>query len=278
MIAVPWFMFSVLLCLYTFVFHQIKSVVYGALVAFAVVSVVFCFLDQMSRPGRVTHWYRKLGVLSGMATILAMICGSYTYEHHMALYWTYEENQKYTNVLPTEPAAAHADAGKIIFSDTARVDSTRSVGFKAGTVYCVAPILDDTQQSKVEYWAAGTDCCQQRADFSCDDAWDPKAKSGVVLIEPGGIFPSNQYFFHKAVTEAEAAFDLASAQNPLFLRWVTNPDAVQDDYWRTGIGFLVASTCIYLLFSIIVGAVMQMTSRTSAPSAAAAQKTRVPVP
>jgi len=81
------------------------------------------------------------------------------------------------------------------------------------------------------------------------------------------------------VTEAEAAFDLASAQNPLFLRWVTNPDAVQDDYWRTGIGFLVASTCIYLLFSIIVGAVMQMTSRTSAPSAAAAaQKTRVPVP
>jgi len=198
MIAVPWFMFSVLLCLYTFVFHQIKSVVYGALVAFAVVSVVFCFLDQMSRPGRVTHWYRKLGVLSGMATILAMICGSYTYEHHMALYWTYEENQKYTNVLPTEPAAAHADAGKIIFSDTARVDSTRSVGFKAGTVYCVAPILDDTQQSKVEYWAAGTDCCQQRADFSCDDAWDPKAKSGVVLIEPGGIFPSNQYFFSQS--------------------------------------------------------------------------------
>jgi len=104
-------------------------------------------------------WFLSLGLLSLFAVINAVLCGNYNYWNHMFQYWSYDENRAYTNVLPTEPAASHADAGKIVFADTARVDTTRAVGFKMSTVYCVAPILDDTQLDRVEYWAAGTDCC-----------------------------------------------------------------------------------------------------------------------
>ena len=71
--------------------------------------------------------------------------------------------------------------GKLIFSLDARVDTARSLGYKAKTVFCVAPIIDYATDS-VEYWAAGSNCCGQRADFSCDDVWNPKARSGVVMM------------------------------------------------------------------------------------------------
>merc|ERR550537_821201 len=154
-------------------------------------------------------------------------------------YYAYDENRSYSNVLPTEPAEAHADAGKIKFSHTARVDTTRAMGYKAGSVYCVAPILDDTQLDRVEYWAAGIDCCPSRGDFNCDDAWNPKAKSGVVILDSNALIPTKHDFYMKAAKEAEAAYQLSSAEEPLFVRWVADPQGIQDDYWRAGVGFLV---------------------------------------
>merc|ERR1719265_981909 len=128
-------------------------------------------------------WWLFLGLLSLFAILFSVLCGQYNYWMHMFPYWSYDENRSYQNVLPTEPAEAHSDAGKIQFSHTARVDTSRAVGYKSGVVYCVSPILDDTQLDRVEYWAAGTNCCPARGDFLCDDTWNPKAKSGVVVLD-----------------------------------------------------------------------------------------------
>jgi hypothetical protein len=53
----------------------------------------------------------------------------------------------------------------------------------------VAPVLDYANGSpvgtRVEYWAAGQDCCGQRADFRCDESWNVAARSGVVMLKPG---------------------------------------------------------------------------------------------
>merc|ERR1719161_641458 len=134
--------------------------------------------------------------------------------------------------------------------------------------------------TRVEFWAIGVDCCPARGDFSCDDAWDPKSKSGIVMLgaeSEGGssagkqgfglkFWDSPREYYLQAVREAEAAYSLKSTTKPVLLRWVRDPQAIQDDYWRSGIGFLVASICVYLLLSIIVGAILQMWSKRSAAS------------
>jgi len=256
---VPWAFFFTVSCLFAFAYHQHRLLVWALVFSFGGLSFMFMVLDARNKSGG--SWYLFLGLLCFFAVVSSAFAGLYNYDTHMFQYWSYEENRLYTNVLPSEPALAHLDAGKIIFSPDARVDTTRSVGFKAGAVYCVAPILDDIQATRVEYWAAGTDCCGQRADFSCDASWDAGARSGVVVVDNNSFLSTHRDYYMLAVEEAEAAFDLVSAKKPLFVRWVSDPQEVQDDFWRSGIGFLVAECCVYLLISLLFGSVMQLSSR-----------------
>lgn len=259
---VPWLFFLTVSCLFAFAYHRERLLVWGCVFALAGASLMLMVLD--SRNKSAGPWYLFLGLLCFVSVTSSAFCGFYNYQTHMYPYWAYEENRLYSNVLPSEPAAAHSDAGKIIFSSDARVDTTRSVGFKAGSVYCVAPIMDDTQATRVEYWAAGLECCGQRSDFSCDDAWNPDARSGVVIVDQDSLVPTHHDYFMQGVHEAEAAFDLVSAKNPIFVRWVADPQEVQDEFWRSGVGFLVAECCVFLLSSVIFGAAMQYGSaRTS---------------
>merc|ERR1719313_1741626 len=253
-------MFLMISIIFTFAYHHYCWVVWIVVAAWFAVSAMFVAMKNRMKG----QWFYFIGHLCLLACVLGSTAGLYNYYSHMFQYWSYDENRAYTNVLPTEPAASHADAGKIVFADTARVDTTRAVGFKMSTVYCVAPILDDTQLDRVEYWAAGTDCCPARGDFNCDDAWNPKAKSGVVILDSNSLIPTKRDFYMMAAKQAEAAYQLTGAEEPLFVRWVSDPQGIQDDFWRQGIGFLVATVCIYLLLSIIAGAMIQMWSKRQA--------------
>merc|ERR1719160_1819178 len=125
-------------------------------------------------------WYTFLGILTLIAVVAGNIVGVYIYSQFFLQYWAYDMNRTYTNVLPSEPAAAHADAGIIKFASSARIDTTKAVGYKSGKVYCVAPVMDETQTPRVEYWAAG--------------------------------------------------YDIVSAPNPIFLRWVDKGEEVQNEF------------------------------------------------
>merc|ERR1719207_527064 len=110
---------------------------------FVMMSVTFFVLDSQQRMGG--SWFYFLGVLCLLSIFFGCLAGLYNYWTHMYQYWSYDEAATYNNVLPTEPADARQDAGKIVFSTTARVDTSRAAGYKVGTTYCVAPILDNTQ-------------------------------------------------------------------------------------------------------------------------------------
>merc|ERR1719420_845955 len=133
---------------FSFAYHHYDVIVWCLVLAFVMVSFIFIILSSRMAGA----WYTLLGMLCIIACGNASLAGLYNYHTHMFQYWSYDENRAYTNVLPSEPASAHADAGKIVFANTARVDTTRAVGYKAGATYCVAPILDDTQTDHVEYW------------------------------------------------------------------------------------------------------------------------------
>lgn len=264
----PFVMFVTLLLTFAFAYHHHWEIV--GLVVGGWFLMTFMFIVINARDRMAGGWYLFLGVLCFVACSSGTIAGLWNYYTHLLQYWSYEENRSYTNVLASEPAAAHADAGKIVFSNSARIDTTRAVGYKVGTTYCVAPILDDQQLDRVEYWAVGVDCCGARGDFACDDSWDPHAKSGVSVVEGPPFLPSRHDYYLKAIATAAAAYGLTSSDSPLLIRWVADPQGAQDDAWRAGIGFLIAASCSYLLLSIIAGAIFQMWSRRSAQASGAA--------
>jgi hypothetical protein len=200
------------------------------------------------------EWYAYLGSVCFIATLAGAILGYYCYHSFMFQYNSFEERRMYANVLASEPASTKVDAGKLVFSTDARVDISKSIGFKAGNFYCVAPILDEDMDTRVEFWAAGVDCCSYRGDFSCDDAWDPKARSGAVIFEDSSeLVPSERAFFEKARKEAEAAYNMASSDDSIFVRWVKDPEAVQERYWKDATGYLTFTIAVYLVISIMFG-------------------------
>merc|ERR1719181_428636 len=92
---------------------------------------------------------------------------------------SFEDNRLYHDVQPTTPAKAHPDAIVLKFTSDTKVDDTKALGMKVseslyGRTFCVAPVLIEGQQ-RVEYWAAGVDCCTERGGpghggFTCDEA------------------------------------------------------------------------------------------------------------
>jgi hypothetical protein len=277
LIGMPWLMFVTLSVLWTFAYHHFYIAVWLLALAWACFAFIFMALDNRGRMGG--SWFLFLGLLCLFAVVNACLCGGYNYWMHMFHYWSFDENRGYTNVLPTEPAEGHLDAGTIVFSNTARVDTTRAVGYKAGTTYCVAPIMDDTQLDRVEYWAAGTNCCNSRGDFTCDDTWNPRAKSGVVILDmvPGdaqissgdtsvgvSLWAPALPYFKKAAKQAEAHFALTSSAKAIFVRWVVDTQVVQDEFWHAGTMFLLVIILIYLGISVVAGAMLQLWSKRTA--------------
>jgi hypothetical protein len=261
LILLPWITFFTITLLYAFVYHHFREVVWLASLGFVALAAIFFSLGSRM-DGR---WYQFLSILTLVAVVAGNIVGVYIYSQFFLQYWAYDMNRTYTNVLPSEPAAAHADAGIIKFASSARIDTTKAVGYKSGKVYCVAPVMDETQTSRVEYCAAGYDCCKQRADFTCDSAADPKARQGVVIFDANSwFFTSRREYYELAVKQAEAAYDIVSAPNPIFLRWVDQGEEVQNEFAFYGRGFLYAAAAVYLLVSVVLGVACAMSSKRQA--------------
>lgn len=256
LILIPWLFFVGIFCLFTFAYHRSYLVVWFVVfLCIAACVISMCFAAK----GRRKNQKVVMGsFLCGVGTVCASVLGLYNYHVHMFAYWSYLDNAVYTNLLPSEPALAHSDAGKVFFSDDARVDTTKAVGYKDESVYCVAPVLDDVPIAKIQFWAVGMDCCAQRADFNCDDAWNPKAKSGVVILDSDSWIPSHRDKYLKAVNLAESTYEILSDRDPVFVRWVAEPEVIQDDFWRSGVGYLCGGAAVYLLVSVIFGGIAKM--------------------
>jgi hypothetical protein len=106
--------------------------------------------------------------------------------------------------------------------------------------------------SRVEFWAIGTDCCSQRKDFSCDGGTDANAHSAV-LVRHSGDEPrgGDREQLFRAVSQAVSAYDLPVPDNPVLIRWGRDPEAMQNDWYKSGlvmvgmtalIGFLLISS------------------------------------
>lgn len=248
--VVAWVIFSVICLLFGLSYHDSYTEIWTLIILG--VCVLLMIIYQSWR-----QWYEsslnRVSVIVATwllaSVLLGTFVGIFSYDCCIGEYWTSQQLEARQNVLPSEPAGAYGNAGEIVFADEARVDPSKSVGFKDGNVFCVAPVASDAPMDTVQFWAAGLDCCGARGSFVCDDAWNPKAHGGIVIRNGTWSMMTEdiraQYL--KAVKLAEVTYSIASVKEPIFVRWVSNPGQVELNIWRAGMGVLLGAIIISAL-------------------------------
>lgn len=219
------------------VFWQVSAA--GALVALGGLATIFV-AGQRSPKGDP---FMVLAVCS--ALIVGSLTGVYAHEAYVGPFFAIALGREYTDVLANSPAAAYADAGRLLFAKTSTVDTTRAVGYMDHQTFCAAPILDSgpAQARVVGFWAVGVDCCGARGDFECGRVGNGTAKSGV-LIGPDGWLTTARVDFLRAIKQAAAVNDLIVEEKPILVRWVEDPNAE--------LSTALISACVVLLFGLCI--------------------------
>jgi len=266
LIMLPTLMFLIISFFMVFLSHSAQPVIWITVAAFTLVSLIFMNARKNGVRDGPNFWL-NLGFLCSLATIASTAAGVYNWRSHTARYWAYAGQRAYSNVLPSVPALSHIDAGSIAFSIDAHLDLTRAASYSGdGRLFCVAPVVGAAPQTAVNYWAAGTGCCGQGGNFTCDAAADQQARSGLVYLQVGGFKSHDLDSFREAVQVASAAHGLTSSADALFVRWIEDPEQAQRAFWNDGIRFLVCSIIIYFSFSITTGTMLHCCRRTPGKS------------
>lgn len=244
--TLPWLMFSLIVCLFAFLYDEFAPVVWALVMCCVGLALLLSGLYMVSR--RLAHL--ALGFLCLSACVIGLLLGVLVHESYMGEHSRLQRGARYSNVQPAELATSHADAVFLSFSIGSAIDTTRAVGFKqSDDVYCAAPILDGTEaDSNVQYWAVGVNCCLERGDFECDDAKNPKAHGGIVLSEDD----EDMEHYKSAIDEVEEAHGLVAPKTALFLRWTFDPNKVMNELWSSGVQMVALGVAFYLLLSIVI--------------------------
>jgi len=249
-LLVPAVAFNVISILYNFLFYQHWHWV----VIVTILALVGCFLliSLRDRSAR----YLPLGISMSASVLLGAFLGLYCYDTYGIFVNFYRNSRTYTNVVPSEPSASVADAGRLVFTDESTVDGTKSVGYAApnGKKYCIAPIHDYSDSARVEFWAVGIDCCGWESEFTCDASTDPEAHGGIVVFDNMGLFnPSNRDWYILAMKKAEAEFDLVSVEKPVYVRWVASEELnkLSSEYQTKATIFLIVTVIADLIVCAI---------------------------
>lgn len=263
-IFLPLIMFITVEAMFTF-WGDNGMLVWSVVFVCAGISVLLMGIPVPPEKLQIRKFYLILGVLCFFSVLIATLFGWYNWERNMSREAAHSGQRTYNNVLPTEPALAHLDAGNIFFSPDSKLNLNLAVGYKDGSMYCVAPIMDSTRlsQTKGEYFAAGKDCCEVRAGYTCDDFSDPQAHSGMVYLKYDESASLEK--FRLAAHEIAATHGITVSEDALFVKWVRDPDAAVEAYQDAGVSFFVGTSLVYAVLLVIGALMIQVQSRSKRP-------------
>ncbi|CAE7369623.1 unnamed protein product [Symbiodinium sp. KB8] len=202
-----------------------------------------------------------LGSLSLTGVIIAAVVGLFCNINMLQELHRVNQGASYFNVLASESATSKLDATSLVFTNTTRLSTAEYFGFTdastpAATIYCVAPVKTaDSDFKRIQFWAAGLNCCGGQEPFKCGDAQNPQAHGGLLLPErdQGG---SNRKFFEKAIQGAVDKYGLEAGNNYLLLNWMQDPIQYRDNLWKSSWKLFAVFGGVYLIISIMVGFVI----------------------
>eukprot|EP00927_Polykrikos_kofoidii_P065908 TRINITY_DN61605_c0_g1_i1.p1 TRINITY_DN61605_c0_g1~~TRINITY_DN61605_c0_g1_i1.p1 ORF type:complete len:319 (-),score=40.22 TRINITY_DN61605_c0_g1_i1:41-997(-) len=170
-------------------------------------------------PEEGPSWLLFLCVAMFVAFALGLVIGT-TNAGLMATYQAAVTLGHVRDVDPMEaPSAAFMDAGTITFINGSHVDTSRSLAYRNGRNYCVAPIVSGKLvPARWDFWAVGTDCCDPYGgSFTCGEANNLVANTGYLLMQKD-LAP----FYMIATQQAAAQYTLVT-QRPVFFTWGLDP-------------------------------------------------------
>mmetsp|Transcript_9261 Transcript_9261/g.16686 ORF Transcript_9261/g.16686 Transcript_9261/m.16686 type:complete len:318 (+) Transcript_9261:94-1047(+) len=258
LVLIPFLVFIAVCIVFVTLYHILAPFVWLFLLAGLLAAATFLVLSANQNFGTSSRLMLFLALGCLLAIVTGTLVGYEVYRQFLTHYWLTTEADSYSGVLPTEPAAAYASAGKLLFDEDARIDLAKTVGYRNSSTYCAAPISDtmhvqeEGASSELGFWAVGIDCCGVRGEFACDDALNPRARGGVVINDESNMATTAREHFMRAVQQAEAVYQINAAKNPVFVRWVVDPDTVVGNIWRSGVGFLLVAAAVYLFLCLIV--------------------------
>lgn len=256
---VPWILFVVVYAVESFSLHARNT---SAM--YAIVWIVFALImllgahtvrSMWSRTGRGDmNWLLFLFATSLVAWIAGLLVGEANFQRNMRPFYDETGLNFYPSVDPAVSEGQQLmDAGRILFTPSAHLDLTKSMGFRNRDMYCVAPIVGTNASASYDFWAVGTNCCAGHASlFQCGEFNNPNAHAGLRLMRD-----DQRPFFRLAVQEAEAAYNIR-ANHPIFLTWMADPMLEVHAYEDNGYRYFLLGIFVHFacqLFLVIVGAI-----------------------
>lgn len=239
----PWINFSLVASLIAFVSDDVSVIAWVAAALCALVALLLIAIG--TRQKRPSHL--ALGVLVLVAVGMGVPTGLLVQSDYMSKYWSMGNGATYVDVDAAEPALSYADATSIVFSDRALVNIDRTLGYmRAGTVFCVAPVMTSSQNSTPQFWAVGTDCCEQRGKFTCGDAAEDKAHSGIVFRKSRSAWDH----YRTAVRMAEATYEMEPQPASLFVEWTTSASDFTDSLFVDAVSVVAIASLLHFLASL----------------------------
>jgi len=251
MIAVPWVMCTVVCFVFAFAFavHPVLTWVVAALCYLVCVALVV--LDRLWEGSQ----YIRGATLGFSAVSCGVAAGMVASNNYAAEYWSLVGRSAFAEVAAMEAAEAYRDAGRLIFTQSSRVNRSFALGrIRGQSLHCVAPILDPSamRSNRAEFWAVGLDCCHPRSAFYCDDATDPNARVGMVVSHAVSWHARGEYErFHGVVMQAAADFGLSIPEHPVLVRWKSSVNGALLSLWRSTLS-IVAADCAVSLVVLVV--------------------------
>mmetsp|Transcript_61370 Transcript_61370/g.179367 ORF Transcript_61370/g.179367 Transcript_61370/m.179367 type:complete len:341 (-) Transcript_61370:76-1098(-) len=251
----PWVLFVIVSWVSSFsVRHDNPYVFYFVMAACAIVVLVLIGmavsrrLKLFSNGEREPSWIIFLATSMAVALALSFLSGNRSYTQYMRPYIDFHNLNAYTNIYPDRMRGQQLmDAGAVQFAEGTTLDIGRSMGFKHGSIYCVAPISYGNETMKTyDFWAVGTDCCSgNQADFHCS-GWNGPHGGGFRLMGGG------REYYRLAVQQAEATYGIKAA-HPLFFTWASRPlETIEDWYAQARSAFIIGIFAYLLLQAFLV--------------------------
>lgn len=252
-IFLPWALFTAVYTLCSFTFHYEHP---GTL--WLILFVCTCFVLLIWAMGykartrnRTPMWWTFAGVSCTTGLVLGSVCGFLNFQYYLMPSYAINNLNTYPNTdVSADSGTQLMDVGKAYFISGTHLDFTKSMGFKNDDIYCVTPITKGTELlGSYDFWAVGLNCCSgTTADFRCGEFNNPKARSGMRLVND-----DQRPFYRLAVQEAEAAYHI-KANHPIFFEWVQDPvaqlEANEMQGWRL---FLLGVFCFLGVNTLAVG-------------------------
>lgn len=258
----PWTLFSVIYAVISFSIHYTQPLLTYFVVFMGLVAVVATgalAFDAARKKAtndsrREPTWYIFTFGTTGIAWFLALIGGDINFFHNMQPFYDLMNLNVYPSVDPARMRGQQLmDAGRIIFTEDAKLDVTKSMGFKNLDIYCVAPITIGNASvpymplATYDFWAVGVNCCSgDKADFHCGDFANPRAHAGLRLMRD-----DQRAFFRLAVQQAEAAFNIKGT-HPLFFHWMQDPMMAVNLYQDEGFKFYLLGMFSHFTFQLFL--------------------------